>query len=95
MDRFHRLFWECYARNCEIENEKANDDDFERIKKMDREKLYKNLKLFIGGLLEFKNQVKNSESTELAQRNMQFEAIIAKLEADVRCHIAKHYQLRL
>lgn len=95
MDRFHKLFWECYSRNCEIEKEEINSDDYESIKKMDREKLYKHFRIFIGGLLEFKNQVKNSESTELVQRNMQFESIITKLEADIRSHIAKHYQLRL
>ena len=95
MERFHKLFWESYARNCEIENETINTEDLDAIKKMDREKLCKHLRVFIGGLLEFKNQVKNSESTELAKRNMQFESIIAKQEGDIRSHIAKHYQLRL
>ena len=95
MDRFHKLFWECYVKNCEIDKEEINEADLEAIKEMDREKLYKHFRLFIGGLLEFKNQVKNLEATELAQRNMQFESMITKLEGDIRAHIAKHYQLRL
>lgn len=95
MERFHKLFWEVYAKNCEIDNEVVNTEDIESIKKMDREKLCKHLRLFIGGLLEFKKQVKNISSSELAERNMQFESIIAKQEQDIRTHIAKHYQLRL
>jgi hypothetical protein len=95
MDRFHKLFWECYAKNCEIEKEEPSKDDFEAIKRMDREKLYKKLRVFIGSLLEFKDKAKNSDLEDLAKKNIQFESLITKQEADIRSHIAKHYQLRL
>ena len=95
MDRIHKLFWDCHIKNCEIEKEEISEEDLETIKVMDRDKIYKNFRTFIYSLLDFKNQVKNSEASELARRNSEFESIITKLESDGRAHIAKHYQLRL
>ena len=46
-------------------------------------------------MLEFKSKVKNSETLDLVEKNLQFEAMITKLESDARSNIAKHYQLRL
>lgn len=95
MDRFHKLFWEVYSRNCEIDNIDVTKDDLESIKKFDREKLYKTFRNLIHSLLDFKSKAKSTEIKELIDKNRQFESIITKLEADGRSHIAKHYQLRL
>lgn len=95
MDRFHKLFWEVYSRNCEIENLHLSKEDLESIKKLDRDKLYKTFRNLINSLLDFKFKAKTSDLKELIDKNNQFESIIMKLEADGRSHIAKHYQLRL
>ena len=95
MDRIHKLFWEVYSRNCEIENMELTKDDLESIRKFDREKLYKTFRNLIHNLLDFKSKAKSTEIKELIDKNRQFESMITKLEADSRSHIAKHYQLRL
>jgi predicted RNase H-like nuclease (RuvC/YqgF family) len=95
MDRLQQLFWEVYQKNCEIDNFEPEADDLENLKKMSREKLYKNLKSFINSLLDFKKKFKSSDMEELLQRSTKFENIIKKNEADIRTHIARQYQLRI
>lgn len=95
MDRLQQLFWDAYQKNCEIDKIQPQTEDLENLKRMNREKLYKNLKIFINSLLDFKKKLKNSDAEELVQRSNKFENIIKKLEADVRAHIARQYQLRI
>ena len=95
MSKLQKLFWEVFVKDCEINDEKVDSADWEKIRKLDNSHLCKALKNFIKNLLDFKDKVKNSESKELAERIQQFESIITKQESDIRAHIAKHYQLRL
>ena len=47
MDKFYKLFWKSYAKNCEIEDLEINPKDYEIIKKMDKDKLYKQFSGFV------------------------------------------------
>jgi DNA repair exonuclease SbcCD ATPase subunit len=95
MTKLQKLFWEVFVKDCKINDEEVNSEDWEKIKKLDNSHLHSALKNFINNLLNFKEKVRNSEVKELAERLQQFETIIMKLEVDNRAHIAKHFQLRL
>lgn len=59
------------------------------------EEVLDNFKDLVKELLNFKRDYKSTDKAELAQRSVQFENLLQKLEAEVRNHISIEHQLKI
>lgn len=82
-DVFHSL----YVANCEIEGEEVTSEDEKTLGELDSYEVLENMKDLMQDLLNAKRELKKTDKSELVSRCEQFEAMLQKLEADVRVHI--------
>ena len=81
------VFRRAYLRNCEIEGEELSESDKQTLEDLDSLEILENFKDLVESLLSLKHDTKHSDKGELVSRCEQFEAMLQKLEADVRTHI--------
>lgn len=89
------LFKTTYLTNCRLENIITSPEETKMLLSIDSIKLIENLKMLIQSLLVFKENTLHEDKAELIQRNEQFEAMLQKLEAEVRLHIGIENELKL
>ena len=81
------LFRWVYSENCQIEDSTFTDTDRETIDDLDSFEVLENLKDLVKDLMEAKRELRKTDKGELMERCEQFEAMLQKLENDVRTHI--------
>ena len=89
------LFTFAYTTNCELESESLTEEERQTLDELDALEVLENFKDLVVDLLNFKKDFRSSEKSELAQRSEQFEAMLQKLESEVRNHIRVEQQLKL
>ena len=83
----HELFKNAFITNCQLDEESVTQDELVTLEELDEQEVLENLKDLLADLLNFKKDHRKSDITELTTRSQQFEAMIQKLEAEVRNHI--------
>ena len=91
----HDLLKSVYQANCLLEQEPISDEEKEALEFLTFPEVVDNLKDLISDLLDFKRQHKDSEKSELVRQSQQFEAMLQKLESEVRNHIRVEQQLKI
>ena len=81
------LFRRAYTTNCEIEGEDLSDSDRKTLEDLDPLEILENFKDLLEALLNSKRDFKRTDKSEIAGRCEQFEAMLQKLEGEVRTHI--------
>lgn len=94
-DGFTDLFKYAYVTNCKLEEEELTQEEKETLEDLDPLEVLENFKDLVMDLLAFKREFKASDKSELAKRTEQFEAMLQKLESEVRNHIRVEQQLKL
>jgi len=89
------LFKSAYTTNCRLEEEELTQEEKETLEDLDPLEVLANFKDLVEDLLAFKRDFKASDKSELAKRTEQFEAMLQKLESEVRNHIRVEQQLKL
>jgi len=92
---FTDLFKYAYVTNCKLEDEELTQEEKETLEDLDSLEVLENFKDLVMDLLAFKREFKASDKSELAKRTEQFEAMLQKLESEVRNHIRIEQQLKL
>ena len=93
----HDLVNFTFATNCTLEEEDESTM-YEETKahiQFDPPETLDGFTELLFGLLKFKRENQASDKAELAQRSEQFETLLQKLEAEVRCHIRAEQQLKI
>lgn len=87
----HEVFKNAFMTNCTLDEESVTQEELQTLQELDDLEVLENLKDLLSELLSFKTNHKRSDLAELTQRAQQFEAMIQKLEGEVRNHIrVKH-----
>lgn len=89
------LFTFAYTKNCAIEHETLAEEDRRTLADLDSLEVLENFKDLVLDLLNCKQDFRTTDKSELAQRSEQFEAMLQKLESEVRGHIRVEQQLKL
>ena len=90
-----QLFRQAFVMNCSLDEESVTEEEAKDLKELSASEVLENLKGLVIELLKFKKDFKNSDTVELAQKSEKFEAMLQKLEAEVRNHIRIENQLKL
>ena len=91
----HDLFKFAYTTNCHLEDETLTEEEKQTLEDLDDLEVLENFKDLVMDLLEFKKEFRQTDQSELAKRSEQFEAMLQKLESEVRNHIRVEQQLKL
>ncbi|CAG9311893.1 unnamed protein product [Blepharisma stoltei] len=91
----HELFKQAFITNCSLDDASCTPEELKTLEELDTLEILENLKDLLTDLLKFKKDYKTSDKAELAKRSEQFEAMLQKLEAEVRNHIRIEHQLKL
>lgn len=83
----HKLFSKAFQINAEIENEEVTSEEMSTLADLSPIEVVENLKDLLTELLNDKKNYKLSNMNEFATTNKQFEAMLQKLENEVRNHI--------
>jgi len=86
------LFYRAYLANCELEEQQP---DLETLKALGPLEVLENFKDLVESLLSCKRDLKRSDKGEIVNRCDQFEAMLQRLEAEVRTHYRVEQQLKL
>lgn len=89
------LLRQVFVYNCQIENSQITPEEDKDIQDLPILEIIENLKELIYNLLQFKQQMANTEIDEVNKRSEQFEKMLQKSEAEVRNHIRTENQLKL
>lgn len=90
-----QLFKSAFITNCELDGSSVTEEEQSTLEELDSEEVLENLKDLLNDLLAFKQKFKQSNEEEIVERSLQFEAMIQKLEGEVRNHIGVEHQLKL
>lgn len=86
------LFYRAYLANCELEEQQP---DLATLQALGPLEVLENFKDLVESLLSCKRDLKRSEKGEIVSRCDQFEAMLQRLEAEVRTHYRVEQQLKL
>lgn len=89
------IFKEAFVTNCHIDDSSVTSEELSTLEDLDKQEILENLQELLSKLLKCKQEFKESDRAELADRTGQFESIIQKLEGDIRSHISIEHQLKL
>lgn len=92
---YHSLFTRCFVENCEIDTDEITDEERQALGELEPAEVFENFSDLITDLLKFKKQYISTEQADLVKRVNSFEAMIQKLESEVRSHIAGQHQLKI
>lgn len=83
----HEVFKNSFITHCQLNEESVTQEELKTLKELDDLEVLENLQDLLSELFRFKQEHKRSDISELIQRAAQFEAMIQKLEGEVRNHI--------
>ena len=89
------LFKYAFTSNCSLDDASVTSDESKTLEELDSSEMLNNFKELVMKLLNFKRDYQTSDKGELVHRSEQFEALLQKLEAEVRVHIRVENQLKL
>ena len=89
------LFRYAFITNCHLDKASITEEEVSTLEELDSLEVLENLKDVVMSLLNFKKENVDSDVAELAEKADQFEAMLQKLEGEVREHIRIEHQLRL
>jgi hypothetical protein len=89
------FFRDMFAEKCAAENLSVTSEEQDSISELTVPEVLENLKQIFQELVYFKKECLQQDKSELVQRNEKFEAMLQKLEAEVRNHIRVEHQLKL
>lgn len=89
------IFKEAFVTSCHIDDSSVTSEELSTLEELDKQEILENLQELLSKLLNCKQEFKESDRAELANRTGQFETMIQKLEGDVRSHISIEHQLKL
>jgi hypothetical protein len=92
---YHTLFSRFFIENCEIDQEHITDEEANALNELDANEVFENFSDLVSQLLKFKKNCITSDQAELIKKCNSFEALIQKLENEVRTHIGVEHQLKL
>ena len=94
-ERLFHLFKSSFILNCELDDAAVTAEELKTLEELDALEVLDNLEELLKDLLNVKEQFSRSDAAELAARAEQFEAMLQKLEGEVRGHIRVEHQLKL
>ena len=91
----YQLFKYAFITNCCLDDESTTQEELQTLEELDISEVLENFKDLVLNLLKYKRECKSSDISELVQRGDQLEALLQKLEAEIRGHIRVQHQLKL
>lgn len=89
------FFTEIFYEKCVIEDSSVTSEEQESINSLTFIEVLDNLKNMFMELMNFKKSFLTQDKFEILKTNEKFEAMLQKLEAEVRNHIRVEHQLKL
>lgn len=89
------FFTEIFYEKCVIEDSSVTSEEQESINSLSFLEVLDNLKNIFMELMNFKKSFVSQDKFEILKTNEKFEAMLQKLEAEVRNHIRVEHQLKL
>jgi TolA-binding protein len=92
---YHTLFSKFFIENCQLDQEDITEEESKALNELDANEVFENFSDLVSQLLKFKKQCISTDQAELIKKCNSFEALIQKLENEVRTHIGVQHQLKI